>query len=520
MANIKQIQVNNTSYDIQAYVADTLSTARTINGTSFNGSANITTANWGTARNICIADSDGSNTGTAVSVNGSGNATLKLPSTIKASLSGNATSATSATSATKLTTSAGSSSQPIYFSDGKPVACTYSLNKTVPANAVFTDKQILSVGTRGSIVQSITSNGETAINILDGPGFAATSSVLIQGDGAVSVSSDTSDNITIRSRGNFDYLDMGESSFQEFITLYDDNEKYHHYIGITTSGQPLPGLSLVQEPVDSTTFKRVELDIGLDSLQFDSGEPGNRTCHFNVSTDGAFSIGSTSSDSGLHTETTGTSDYSILKFRTKYVPLAASNSVGLYDQPVYLQDGVLQAFSSTIGGPGTNATSFQPVYLASGRVTGANTTVGAYNKPVYMSGGVITPCTFTSSSSSKPAYLSNGAFYNCSGNTISQAYSSSKTVSFSGTPLFYVVGYYFSNGYGGIETKVCPANFSSSSTETSAYSIWRRGNDGGSNGGVRFYFTRSGTTTTLTQTGTVGSATITFKFLVAYYYAY
>jgi hypothetical protein len=35
-----------------ATTATTLQTARTINGTSFNGSANITTANWGTARTI------------------------------------------------------------------------------------------------------------------------------------------------------------------------------------------------------------------------------------------------------------------------------------------------------------------------------------------------------------------------------------------------------------------------------------------------------------------------------------
>lgn len=71
-----------------------LSSARTINGTSFDGSGNITTANWGTARNIYIADSDATNTGAAVSVNGSGNATLKLPATIKATLSGNASTAT------------------------------------------------------------------------------------------------------------------------------------------------------------------------------------------------------------------------------------------------------------------------------------------------------------------------------------------------------------------------------------------------------------------------------------------
>ena len=46
----------------------------------------------------------------------------------------------SANSAVKLDTStAGSATQPVYFSGGKPVACTYSLNKSVPSNAVFTD---------------------------------------------------------------------------------------------------------------------------------------------------------------------------------------------------------------------------------------------------------------------------------------------------------------------------------------------------------------------------------------------
>ena len=42
--------------------ATKLQTARTINGTSFNGTANITTANWGTARNIGIVNSDGTGT--------------------------------------------------------------------------------------------------------------------------------------------------------------------------------------------------------------------------------------------------------------------------------------------------------------------------------------------------------------------------------------------------------------------------------------------------------------------------
>lgn len=54
-----------------ARTATTLQTARTINGTSFNGSANIITANWGTARTITIG-------GTGKSVNGSANVTWSL----------------------------------------------------------------------------------------------------------------------------------------------------------------------------------------------------------------------------------------------------------------------------------------------------------------------------------------------------------------------------------------------------------------------------------------------------------
>lgn len=45
----------------------------------------------------------------------------------------------SANSAIKLDSSAGSATQPVYFKDGKPVATTYTLNKTVPADAKFTD---------------------------------------------------------------------------------------------------------------------------------------------------------------------------------------------------------------------------------------------------------------------------------------------------------------------------------------------------------------------------------------------
>lgn len=51
----------------------------------------------------------------------------------------NATNATNATTATKLSSNAGSNNQPVYFSGGKPVAIGYTIAKSVPADAKFTD---------------------------------------------------------------------------------------------------------------------------------------------------------------------------------------------------------------------------------------------------------------------------------------------------------------------------------------------------------------------------------------------
>lgn len=53
---------------------------------------------------------------------------------------GSSSAGGSATSAVKLdTATAGSATQPAYFSGGKPVACTYTLGKSVPSDAKFTD---------------------------------------------------------------------------------------------------------------------------------------------------------------------------------------------------------------------------------------------------------------------------------------------------------------------------------------------------------------------------------------------
>lgn len=103
--------------------ATKLQTARTINGTSFDGTGNITTSNWGKSRAIKIGN-------TSKNVNGSSNVTWSLSEIGAAASShthnyaGSSSVGGAATSANKLNTNAGSSAVPVYFSNGVPVVCT------------------------------------------------------------------------------------------------------------------------------------------------------------------------------------------------------------------------------------------------------------------------------------------------------------------------------------------------------------------------------------------------------------
>jgi hypothetical protein len=96
-----------------------------ISGSSTSCSGNAATATkattLATARNFYIADNSSTNTGPATSFNGTANATIKLPATIKANMTGNCSG--NAATATKLgTATVGSTTKPIYLNAGAPTA--------------------------------------------------------------------------------------------------------------------------------------------------------------------------------------------------------------------------------------------------------------------------------------------------------------------------------------------------------------------------------------------------------------
>ena len=130
-----------------AATATALQTARSINGTNFNGTGDITTANWGTARNISIADATAANTGTGVSVNGSGNVTLKLPATIKASLTGNVTGNVSGSSSS-CTGNAVTATKATQDSAGQQINTTYLKGLSISGQTITYTK---GNGTTGTI---------------------------------------------------------------------------------------------------------------------------------------------------------------------------------------------------------------------------------------------------------------------------------------------------------------------------------------------------------------------------------
>ena len=106
--------------------ATVLKSYRIINGTPFNGSTDITTQYWGTARNIAISDYLFANTGPETSVNGSSNVVLKLPTTIKANIDGNCTgSSGSCTGNSATATNATNATNAMNDGNGANIANTY-----------------------------------------------------------------------------------------------------------------------------------------------------------------------------------------------------------------------------------------------------------------------------------------------------------------------------------------------------------------------------------------------------------
>ena len=100
-------------------------------------------SDWGTWKKLAFTSDTVDVAKSANSVawgNVTGKPSTFTPSSHTHNYAGSGSAGGSANSAVKLdTATAGSATQPVYFTGGKPAACTYTLGKSVPSNAVFTD---------------------------------------------------------------------------------------------------------------------------------------------------------------------------------------------------------------------------------------------------------------------------------------------------------------------------------------------------------------------------------------------
>lgn len=98
--------------------------------------------------------------------------------------------------ANQLTTNAGSATQPIYFSNGKPTKCTYTLNKSVPSNAIFTDTTYSDATTsKAGLMPVVDKQKSDATNIA----FGTCSTAAATADKTVTISGNINWKLTIGS---------------------------------------------------------------------------------------------------------------------------------------------------------------------------------------------------------------------------------------------------------------------------------------------------------------------------------
>lgn len=150
----------------------------------------------------------------------------------------NADSATKATTADKLGTSTGSATQPVYFKDGKPVVIGYTIAKSVPADAKFTDTNTTYSNMGGASTSSAGKSG-----LVPAPAAGAANRYL-RSDGTWQVPPDTNTwrgiQNSLTSNSTTDSLSAAQG--KELKTLVDGKaDKNHSHPYLPLSGGTMAG---------------------------------------------------------------------------------------------------------------------------------------------------------------------------------------------------------------------------------------------------------------------------------------
>ena len=338
---------------------------------------------------------------------------------------GSSSAGGAATSADKLNTDAGSATQPVYFSGGKPVACTYTLEKSVPSDALFTDSHHEAYLRTGSANTSTTNTTDTAngvyFNLVENN--TVRSNTLVCGTTNVTVTSPTAGTIVITGPGTASTSahgivklatgDMNNATNEDGIAV-SKNHTHSQYLplsGGTMTGN-LKGEIMCAEsrlrvnaPDSSVAFGFIDARLygtanNRSTVHIGSCYGGSSTLDdFAESTDLAGSNGVNMTSISMYRRSVGIgkrwTDDELNALRNKDVALGVDRnaSVGgnVTATTFYNNSGTEVSYvghvhnyagSSSAGGAATSADKL-------------NTDAGSATQPVYFSGGKPVACTHT-----------------------------------------------------------------------------------------------------------------------------
>lgn len=327
---------------------------------------------------------------------------------------GSSSAGGSANSAVKLNTStAGSATQPVYFSGGKPVACTYTLGKSVPSNAVFTDTNTWiafkgattsAAGTAGYVPapaagaanRYFRSDGVWAVPPNTNTTYTLTKSgstiTLTGSDGSKTSVADSNTTYSLSSFGitataaELNYMDGVTSKVQTQLNGKASTGHTHNYAGSSSAG----GAATSANKINATQLTNQNLNSYHAGVNFYYAGGGN-TCTNKPSGVDNFGMFVFQTAGGWYTQLLYGSDDDI--YTRRWVSDSWTSWSKIYtttNKPTASEIGAATsshthkyAGSSSAGGSATSAVKLDTA------------TAGSATRPVYFSGGKPVACTYT-----------------------------------------------------------------------------------------------------------------------------
>ena len=316
---------------------------------------------------------------------------------------GSSSAGGAATSANKLNTNAGNSTTPVYFEGGVPKALSYTIAKSVPSDAKFTDtnthyaSSTVTAGSATGTSNSTTAltNGNVYLNHIENGGVK--SSHKISGSGATTVTADTSGNITIKSTNTTYNVATAEAnglmSKEDFTKLDGIEVGANNYtLPTATNTGILGGVKTTSTVTSASGHTPTPIINGVpyykDTNTTYTGSNGITLTGTNFTNSGVRSIATGSTNGTISVNTNGTS---------AEVAVKGLGSAAYRADSYFSKDGHTHNYagSSSAGGAATSALKANTADLATEATSLTTKAVGSTTVPVYFDGGVPKKCSLT-----------------------------------------------------------------------------------------------------------------------------